>query len=178
MIYLSAGHWNGDPGAVANGLQENELTKQLRDAIAAELRALGATFTLDKDTEPLAAYLARIKPGSGSVVCEVHFNAASPAATGIEVITADNPTPDSKALAADLASSGARLMGIVNRGVKTEAQSHRGRLGLMRKPAGITVLPEVCFITNPGDIRSFFANIKNLAREWARLLYLYDGKHV
>jgi N-acetylmuramoyl-L-alanine amidase len=141
-----------------------------------ELRAKEASFILDKDTETLAEYLKRIKPGSGSVVCELHFNAAGPAASGIEALTADNPTSASKMLAADMAASGAVTMGIPNRGVKTESESHRGKLGLMREPAGIIVLVEVCFITNINDLHSYFANKQQLAKAWADLLIKYDAK--
>lgn len=31
--FISAGHHDNDPGAVANGYQENELTKELRNII-------------------------------------------------------------------------------------------------------------------------------------------------
>lgn len=175
MIFLSAGHHLKDPGAVANGYRENQLTMQLRDTIATELQKLGASFSLDKDTETLAEYLGRIKPGSGSVVCELHFNAGSATATGIEVLVKDNADADSTSLARDMVVSGSDIMKIFNRGVRSESQSHRGRLGLLHINAGISVLAEVCFITNEDDMRKYKTNIGILSHTWAELLIKYDA---
>lgn len=177
MIYLSAGHFDKDPGAIANGQQENNLTMQLRDLIAIHLKAKGASFTLDRDSESLGAYLQRIKPGSGSVVCELHFDAAAPTATGISAFIRDGAEQGhSAALAADIVTSCAVIMGINRRGVFTESKSHRGKLGLLRTAAaGISVLVEMCFITNKNDLQAYFQHKQQLAECIAELLIKYDS---
>lgn len=174
-IYLSAGHHLKDPGACANGVQENLLTIELRDLIVEQLTSLNAIFQIDKDTETLAEYLRRIQPDNESVVCEIHFNAAAnPKATGIEVLIADFASPASRKLASILATSGSKIMGITNRGVKTESESHRGRLGLMRKK-GKVVLIEVAFISNILDLEAYNKAKSNLAIGWASILMEHSG---
>lgn len=177
MIYLSAGHWKNestgkqDPGAVANGVQENDLCIELRDLILPHLA--GYRVTTDKDSETLSQYLARIKPGDASVVVELHFNAASPSATGTEVLIADKHNTISKDLADDLSTEIASTLCIPNRGVKTESDSHRGRLAFVRQP-GACALIEVCFITNPSDMDKYEQYKEELAGRIADVLKRYD----
>ena len=45
-------------------------------------------------------------------------------------------------------------LGLKNRGVKTEIESHHGKLGWMRLNCE-NVLIEVCFITNTHDIKNY-----------------------
>lgn len=174
MIFLSAGHDLKDPGAVANGVKENELTMELRDLTHAALKRNRASVSIDKDDETLAQYLRRIKPGTGSVVCEIHFNAGQETANGIEVLVPDRSTTHERALAAEICMAGVDIIGLRNRGVKDETQSHRGRLGLMREE-GMNVLIEVCFITNTLDLARYQENKRKFAAKLAYILQKYDG---
>lgn len=169
MIFLSAGHHLKDPGAIANGVQENKLAIELRDKICRQLKDAGVEYETDRDDETLALYLARIKPTSSSLTCELHFNAATPTATGIEVIVAENASFDSRRLAEELCRTGSEILRIPNRGVKTEKQTHRGQLAIMRKP-GKVALVEVCFITNKQDLMSYESNKHVLSAAWANIL--------
>lgn len=179
MIYLSAGHWKNestgkqDPGAVANGVQENDLCTELRDLILPHLA--GYRVTTDKDSETLSQYLARIKPGDASVVVELHFNAASPSATGAEVLVADKHNTISKDLAEELSTVIASNLCIKNRGVKTESQSARGKLAFVRQE-GACALVEVCFITNKDDLKAYQDNKEILAQAIAYVLKKFDDK--
>ena len=179
MIYLSAGHnkrlAGADPGATCGNIKEADLTIELRDLIIAELTGLQANFITDKDDETLLAYVARIKPGSGSVVCELHFNSSARLATGAEAIIKNEYSHVEKAIAVDISNAIATILGIINRGVKTEAQSHRGRLGILHTHAGISVLPEICFINNEIDMKQYHKNKNALARKFAELLIEYDA---
>lgn len=178
MIYLSAGHnkrlAGADPGAVYRNIKEACLTIELRDLIVEALKALQAKFITDKDDETLRAYIARIRPGSGSVVCELHFNSSANLATGTEAIIKNGYNHVEKAIAIDIANAIATILGIINRGVKTEAQSHRGHLGILHTDAGISVLPEVCFINNEIDMGQYHKNKHALAKKLAELLVEYD----
>lgn len=186
MIFLSAGHNykkpNPDPGAMAthNGItyKEADLTIELRDLIAMELDKLGAKYILDRDDESLADYLKRIKPGDASVLCELHFNSAAKLATGVETIVKTAPTVDEMKLAAELNQAIVIETGLFNRGVKTEAQSHRGRLAVLHTAAGISVLPEICFINNPMDIGKYQSAKKLIAWRFAAVLSKYDKLYV
>ncbi|TDQ79594.1 N-acetylmuramoyl-L-alanine amidase [Sphingobacterium yanglingense] len=174
ISYSSAGHHLKDSGAIGvNGRQENHETISFRDMVNAELIKLGRTVVRDKDTETLGQYLGRINPTDKDVVVEPHFNAFNGKASGVEVLIADNANERSKAMAKELCDGYARIMGIPNRGVKTESQSARGKLGLMRKK-GAVCLPELCFIDNPSDMAAYDRNKVNLACFTAQVMNKYD----
>lgn len=178
MIFNSAGHSpyaeNKDFGAEGCNYKEGLLSIEFRDLINEEFIKKGVNFKKDLDTETLSEYLRRIQPGDGSVVCEHHFNASDGTATGIEVIVGIDADRLDKAFAKELCDSGANILGIKNRGVKTEAESHRGRLGLMRKQ-GIVALTEICFIDNCNDIKKYHENKKELAKVWSDIIIKYEN---
>ena len=79
--FISAGHHDNDPGAVANGYQENELTKDLRNRILKYGNS--KEIIVDRDSETNREYQNRIKPGAGSVVLDIHFDAGPSRVTGV-----------------------------------------------------------------------------------------------
>lgn len=180
MKFISAGHCNVkgpnyDPGAVGNGRIEAVETARIRNRVIDLLQGWGyKDIVRDDDDESLSQYLKRIKPGNASIVCEFHFNAASdPSATGVEVLIGNDADRLEKICAAEFAAETAKDLEIKNRGVKTEAQSHRGRLGLMREQ-GVVILVEVCFISNPSDMASFDNRFDLLCKTYAELLAKWD----
>lgn len=179
MIFISAGHNNTsganyDPGAIGvSGRKEADEALKMRDKIIYYLRKEGASFISDQAGESLKEYLKRINTGTGSVVCEIHFNAANGSATGVEVLVQADGDKMDKACAKELCDKSANLMGIKNRGVKSEADSHHGRLALMREQ-GIVVLIEVCFIDNPEDMKAYDKNFNTLALSYAQTLIKFD----
>jgi len=181
MIFISAGHNSQsktikqDPGAVnKHGVKEGDLTIELRDLVCKELDFLGVKYVKDSDEESLAMYLKRIQTGSSSVVCEFHFDASdNPSATGCTALVEADADRLDKAFATDMVKWTADTLGIKNRGVITEAESHRGRLGLM-KENGLVVLIEVGFITNEDDMRFYNINKNLLAHNYAVMLKQYE----
>ena len=174
MIYISAGHHDKDPGAVANGYKEADLTKELRNMISDVLTLRRYNHIMDKDYETNAQYQSRIKPGNASVLMDLHFNAASPSATGVEVFIASNATANSKAMANEVCEALSALMGIKNRGVKSEALSQHKKLGILHRGAGIACLVEVCFITNAKEMESYQCQKKWIAIKLADILIKYE----
>lgn len=177
-IFISAGHnpqgIKVDPGAVANGLREADLNVEFRDLVVSELISMGVKVITDKDDERLADYLNRIKTGNGSVVLEFHFDsAASPAATGTTSLYGSDADRLDIAFAKELVNTTSKILGITNRGSISEAQSHRGSLGLMRKQ-GIVCLLEIGFISNPNDIKQYNLRKRELAREIAKIVKRYE----
>lgn len=151
-IFVSGGHHAKDSGAVSKDGKTTEFKycASFRDMVVAEIKAIRPDIKVitDQDYETLSQYLTRIKTGSGSVVIEPHLNsAANKSATGTEVLIADNHTKNSALMAAEMSQAIANAFGLKNRGVKTESQSARGKLALVRKD-GTTVLPELGFISN------------------------------
>lgn len=176
MIFLSAGHHLKDPGAVSGKFIERDLAIELRNMIEAHLKTKGASYRTDNDSETLGQYLARIQPGSGSVVVEIHWNAAmSLSATGTEVLIANNHNKLSKDLATELSAGIASKIGIKNRGVKTEKDSARGSLAFVRQP-GACCLIEVCFVSNKTDMVLYEKAKCDLAKWIADVLIRYDAK--
>lgn len=180
MIFLSSGHNSQsttikqDPGAVANGYKEGDLTIEFKNLVAAELTALGAKFITDSEEEALRDYVSRIKTGEGSVVLEYHFDAASPAASGTVALVEVDANQHDRNFAKELVDSTALILGIPNRGIRSEADTRHKRLALMTE-TGIVCLLELGFITNANDIAKYHANKTRLAKAHADLLVKYEA---
>lgn len=172
--FISAGHHLRDSGAVGSGTQENLEAIKFRDIVVNYCKSFGLQVITDNDNETLAQYLTRIKTGIGSVVVEFHFDAAANnTATGTTCIVGTDADRLDRSFAKELVDTTARVLGIRNRGIITEAQSHRGRLGLMREQ-GIVALLELCFISNPSDMAAYNANQYTLGAEIAKIIKKYD----
>lgn len=179
MIFVSAGHNNlglrPDSGACANGYKEADLTVELRDLVVRHLKSKGVKHIVDNDTERLSEYLGRIKTGQGSVVLEFHFDAAPHEfATGTTGFVEDEADKHDETFAWALTKAVSSCLGIRNRGVFNESQSHRGKLGLMRED-GIICLLEVCFITNVEDMNAYQHHKTELAEAIGDILIKYEA---
>jgi len=177
MIYLSAGHHDKDPGAVANGYKEADLTKEARNTIA--LRCNPKSLILDKDWETNPQYQGRIKPGDGSVLFDIHFNSASATATGTEcyvrAIDFQNKNSLSYKMAAEICELTSKILRVPNRGVKPDNQSQHSRIGILHKGAGVSVLWEICFISNTMNMNSYKAKKEEVLKMVAEILQKYDA---
>ena len=158
LLTVTAGHGGADPGAVSGGCCERDLMTDLRDLVAMKLQQLGHQVRTDGarwQNLPLVHALTLV-PGA-DVAIELHTNAAaSPSATGVEVVA----MPRDKARAQLLASAIGGALGLRLRGEGgwiDQTQTARGRLGFVR--AGGMVV-EVFFISNPADLASY------QARKW------------
>lgn len=176
MKFISAGHCavkgpNYDPGApgVNNRLEAYE-TVDVRNRV---IEIIGGDVVKDADGESLSQYLKRIKPGSGSVVVEFHFNAGATSATGTETLIEIDGDKMDKDCAKELTDATARILGIKNRGVKTEADTRHKRLALMKED-GIICLVEICFISNAGDMKAFDTHFEELCQAYAAIIQKYD----
>lgn len=174
--YPSAGHNNVDPGAVALGYKEADLTKDARNIIAENSKA--EDLIMDKDWETNTQYQKRIKPGDGSVILDIHFNAGSPTATGTEcfVNAKDyaNKNSMSYKMATEICEVTSKILGIENRGVKSESSSQHKRLGILNLGAGCSVLWEICFITSAIDMSKYLQKKQELLKQIAVILKKYD----
>jgi len=177
MIFNSAGHHTKgikpDPGASAFGRKEADLAIIQRDAVNKVLAQRNIRYISDKDDETLGDYLRRIQTGNGSVVLEYHFDAFNGVASGATALVGNDADRLDRAFAKELVDATSTILGIPNRGVKSEAESHRGRLGLMREQ-GIVSLIEICFIDNKNDIDKWLAKYNDLAIAYADILVKYE----
>lgn len=175
-IFPSAGHHNADSGAVSQGYKEADLTKDARNLIASYSNA--NDLIMDKDFETNRQYQSRIKPGSGSVVFDIHFNAGSPTATGVECYVNKKDFADKNSLsfkmATEICEVTSKILGIGNRGVKPENNSQHSTIGILNLGAGISVLWEICFITSPIDMPKYIQKKQELMKAVATILKKYD----
>lgn len=179
MIFISAGHnpkgIKIDPGAVGNGFREADLAVEFRNLVIDELLKQRVPYVSDQDDERLAQYLERIKTGKASVVLEFHFDASDkPTATGTTALVGSDADRLDNAFAKELVNATSSILGIKNRGVINESQSHRGRLALMREQ-GIVCLLELCFISNLNDVKSYRLNKEKLAVKIAEIVIRYEN---
>lgn len=152
---VTAGHSITDPGAVANGVREADLARELRNIVGMKLQDRGHTVISDgkvHENWPLGEARRLIQPGTPAV--EIHFNAATnPAATGVETIALSKD----KALAQRISKGIANVLGMRLRGDAgyiDQSKSARGKLGFVS--AGGLII-EVCFISNPTDLSIYQA---------------------
>ena len=165
---ITAGHSNADPGAVAFGYKEALVAVDMRNLIAAELRALGHQVWTDgigSDNQPLATAINLIR--HGAVALEIHLNASdNPQATGVETIA----LPRQKALAQRISWSIASLLGLRVRGDAgwiDQSASARGKLGFVGAGG---LIAELCFISNRSDLTKLQANMQPVAAAIAKVL--------
>jgi N-acetylmuramoyl-L-alanine amidase len=184
-IYLSAGHStvkNRDRGAEGNGFIEGVEAAKIRQRVAQILKSKhNVTAVVDVDDSILSQTLAffRNKTTNKCIVVDIHFNAASPKATGTETLVGSNPTQFELDLAFCLSDIAHRRLNIPKRGnfkgrqgVKSEAESHHGRLGWMRL-TGENVLIELCFISNKSDMDAYQREFENYCSDLASVLYKF-----
>ena len=170
-IIISAGHGGNDPGAVANGYTERDLTIEFRELLVKELLLLGVKPLIDDNKNALKQTLEWLagKYSSKDILLDIHWNAASSKARGTEVIVPDNASIFENNFAKNILNVFVSN-GFVNRGVKPESQTARKRLGWMRPPAE-NIIVEMGFITNLLDI-NLYQNLKyKLAKELAFVIY-------
>lgn len=174
-LFLSAGHSTvTDKGTVGlDGVNEGDLTAELRKLLVKELAIIGVYPQVDPDENATGTTVKTITSHIKhiDVAIDLHFNAyIHPKATGSEALVPFSHTTYEVKLAKALSATCSNVLSIVDRGVKTEANSARGRLIFMR-PNCENVLLEVCFITNKEDYASYLANKTTLAKELAKTIY-------
>ncbi len=174
-IILIAGHGGSDPGAVAHGVREADLTAGQRELVTDALVARGYTVASPDDALNLNGKIAFAKGQSdAALLVDLHFNAATPAAYGTETYVRGNASHSKShfeiVLAENLSRGIAALLGTHDRGAKPESWSQHSRLGILHTGPYPSVLIETCFITNKPDLDSYLANTKAVAERIAEVI--------
>lgn len=187
MIYLIAGHHNNDSGATAQHsvglIKESELTKELRDLIYSYLTHIEKIDELfikrDNDNTTLNKLINDLNKvvTVNDLVVDIHFNAFNGKATGTEIIIPTISSKIEKELSALIAEHTSEILNINNRGVKTEKDTARGRIGIL-KGKGNRILLEICFMDNPKDFTQYQINKYILAAKIAELINEYYVKKI
>ncbi len=173
-VFLTAGHHLRDPGAMGNGYKENSLTIEIRNLISKRIKSLDPTIEVwtDDDNDTLSQVIAKINKiaTSEDYLLELHFDASiSPKASGGTSLVAKGAREKSLDFGKELSEIGSTILNIPNRGVKSEEESHRGRLGILHTAAS-SVLYEVGFISNPTDMVNYQDWKEWLADDFARII--------
>lgn len=164
-MFISAGHSNTDPGAVAFGRKEADIAAEMRNIVSFYLQRDGVAHELDgvgTTNMPLNVVVKRSRNHKLSV--EFHCNAASaPTATGVEILCAAKDND----IAAKLCEAIAGILHIRNRGVKPENAGQHHRLAFVQ--AGGMIV-ELFFLTNKNDLAAYDARKWLVGREVAAIL--------
>lgn len=165
MIFLSAGHSNVDPGAVAFGRKEADIVAEFRNIVSFYLMQAGVQHHVDgagTDNVPLVETIKLI--GSNRPAIEFHCNAASSVlASGVETLSG----PKDIALCKELCAAVSHVFNINNRGAKPENSGQHHRLAFVQ--AGGIIL-ELFFISSPKDLAAYDAKKWLAAKEVANIL--------
>ncbi len=165
-ILLIAGHGQGDPGAVANGYKEADLTREVVKLLKPQLDNY-ADVTVAETSRNLYAIIKNGEPFDFSeydYVLEIHFNAGvndtkgNGGTTGTEIyITTSEKTHGVETEIVQGVSS----IGFRNRGVKRKnwAVIHRAK-----KQGVSSALLEVCFIDDLDDMKLYQAKKADIVK--------------
>jgi N-acetylmuramoyl-L-alanine amidase len=157
IIILDPGHGMSnrrsgvyDPGAVSEGVAEADIAlawaNELRGILQGMKHKVVRTRVDKNDPAPVSRRDDIARSYKGDRMLSLHCNAANGRATGSEVyFRGDDDRPMAKALSAVVAS----VLGIKDRGAKTEADSQHASLAVMEFDK--CWLLEIGFIDNPAD---------------------------
>lgn len=163
-IYISAGHSNSDPGAVANGRKEADIAVEFRNIVSFYLHKMKVIHGTDgQGTENLPLKIAAANAKRATLAVEFHCNAGPTTATGVEVLAG----PNRKNMASALCALIAETIDIRNRGFKPENSGQHKRLAFVQ--AGGMIV-ELLFITNPRDLAKYDARKWVLGKAVAEFL--------
>lgn len=157
-VLVAAGHSGTDPGAVAGRHTEAALMLELRDAVAARLRAMGVDVAedgADGQNLPLRAAIELLRGKDLGV--ELHTNAASaPTAGGVEVVARKDRRAEAQRVAAAIAG----VLRLPLRRDKGWFSTDDFMLARRFRPgfaeAGGLIV-EVFFISNPAELAKYLA---------------------
>jgi len=175
-ICIDPGHGGKDPGAVANGLKEKDLTLKISLEVARLLKAAGFQVILTRDKD-IDLPLDRRTPDC-NISVSIHINAGG--GQGLETWAAlFNKAKESQKLAECIQKSILASVPFKDRCIKMK-KSDKGNwdyLYMIRKPLGIPVLVEAGFIDNPVDaqILKQEENINKIAKAIADGILKYLG---
>lgn len=179
IISITAGHSNVgkiDSGAVTTVdgelIKEADIAVKLRNAVLHYLQQEKDITTrcdgYGQTNLPLSEALKLIEGSDFS--CEIHFNASTnKTANGVECIVSKRDTEIGQRLAKAVTDvTGWKLRG--NKGVIREEDSARGKLAFVKE--GSCIL-EVCFISNPDEMKVFNQKYWLIAKSISEVLIDY-----
>jgi len=176
-LYITAGHspTGPDKGASsAYGIEGVETRKFVTD-LAKFLHTKGVYVYTDDDKWTLKETIGWLatKAKAPDMTIDIHFNAFNETSTGVECLIPGVYTEKELNIAGELVRIISQTLSLPLRGgdktkvkgVKTEVESQHPRLGILSNnglASASNVLVELCFISNPNDMKSYRANYSQL----------------
>jgi N-acetylmuramoyl-L-alanine amidase len=147
-IFLSAGHSETDPGAIAFGVREADVAVEMRNMVSFYLHDLGVLHGVDGTGTTNIPLSQATKLARGfDISLEFHCNASeNSGAGGVETLQGEKDRALGDALCTAIAST----MGIRNRGAKPENAGQHHRLAFVQAGG---VIVELFFLTNPKELK-------------------------
>jgi N-acetylmuramoyl-L-alanine amidase len=179
MIGIAIGHSRyGDQGAWdINSVSEREFNNALIPLITAMLKVPYVVYNDYKASSYVGAmnYVARKMKRDGITACvELHFNSASPKATGHEWLHWET-SRGGKTLATQFKNAMDKAYPeLASRGLKPKKKGSRGSLFLRKTPCP-AVIAEPFFGSNKNDVALIHADISKLAGVYAAGINSYYG---
>ncbi|MDQ0177154.1 N-acetylmuramoyl-L-alanine amidase [Bacillus chungangensis] len=153
IITIDAGHGGTDPGAIANGLNEKDVTLAVALRVEKLLKEQGIEVIMTRrdDSYPTLTQRVKIAKDSNSdTFVSIHANSATASASGSETYyyktaSGDTRSKESQQLAAFIQKQLVAAMKTADRGVK------HGDFHVIRETTMTAVLVELGFLTNKDD---------------------------
>lgn len=151
-VYVGIGHGGSDPGAVANGFKEKDLTLSIGKYCNERLRQYGIETKISRTTDIDSSINSKVSASNafGADVCmDIHINAGG--GDGSEIYYSHTSAPGKK-LAQSIVDAMSAI-GQNTRGIKTRlSSSGNDYFGMIRDTNAPAVLVECAFIDNKTDL--------------------------
>ncbi len=170
---LHGGHTEFVQGANWGNRKEHIMDRQVKDAVATKLRALGHTVYDDTDdvgrtqAQNLNNIVRNCNSHDVDLVVAFHLNAYDGKANGVEVCYYDQQT-----LAAKVSAQLSKDIGWANRGAKERRYGEK-RLHVLAETKAPAILIELGFIDNESDMAKW--HVDNIANS---IVYALTGQRV
>lgn len=166
-VYVGIGHGGSDPGAVANGFKEKDLTLSIGKYCNERLKQYGIETKISRTTDIDSSINSKVAASNsfGADVCmDIHINAGG--GDGSEVYYS-HTSANGKKLAQSIVSAMSAI-GQNTRGIKTKLDSNGNDwFGMIRMTDAPAVLVECAFIDNKTDIQIINTEAKRKAFGYA-----------
>lgn len=153
---VSAGHGDGDPGNTSNNRKEADIAVELRNIITMKLKELGHDVVTDGTGLDNWALARAMKLITGRVSIEIHTNAGSAIAKGVETVSLSSD----KELAQRISNNISKTMNIPVRRIKgwldpNIIKSERGFFPGFVRSGGLII--ETFFQSNKDELATYDA---------------------
>ena len=168
-ICLSAGHGNGDPGAINKDLQEATLTRIVTVRAAEMIRKHSVDCLEVPENLDLVGTIKWINDRAEQItICiEQHFNIGGNG-KGVEAWNYAGAGNESDKLSQFLVDAVSAETGLINRGIKDESANRWGKLGFVHDTDPVAALIECAFLDGDYDYLKKDENLTRIAKGVAR----------